>query len=157
MNSPFPIQPPVPNFPLPNPTKIMNDEMERELVSVNNQYINSKPTFVQPRMNTPAGSKTIQTPLLAGGGSEEIKEIPSGINVTPRPTVYFNDENNIELPRSIPIQSTPNNKERDRLMRNNNLFQLQAMAQDNGINLFDPITGKQRTKQILAEIIMKKK
>jgi hypothetical protein len=43
------------------------------------------------------------------------------------------------------------------MTRNNTLFQMQAMAQDNGINLFDPMSGKQRTKETLAKLILQKK
>lgn len=134
MNSPFPIQPPVPNLQNINPTKIMNDEMERELVSANSQYINSKPTFVQPR--TLSSNTPLNIPLNTGAGAGADEAI-------------FRPAN--------PIRIIPNNNiEVNRLMRNNNQFQLQSMAQDMGIALFDD-NNKQRTKQTLAQLILKKK
>jgi len=131
MNSPFPIQPPVPNLQNTNPTKIMNDEMERELVSANSQYINSKPTFVQPR--TSSSNTPLNIPLNTGVGADEAIRPLNPIRIIPN--------NNIEV---------------NRLMRANNQFQLQSMAQDMGIALFDE-NNKQRTKQTLAQLILKKK
>ena len=78
---PFYIQPPIQNVveTIKHPTKILADEIKRENIIANTEYLNKSPEFVKPKVVRPIQADNMPLPMplpisleSAGGGSDKI-------------------------------------------------------------------------------------
>lgn len=148
---PFQLQPPV-SSPVQNPTKIMKDEMDRELVSANSQYIKSKPTFTTPSNNT-------RPKIVTGLKIDDIKPIYSSdteyfsaVPIAKPRNVFFTDvvDSDSEI-QQLSLNQPSAQKEVSINRMNQN--QLHRLAQQKGIDLIDPVTKKKRNMTKLKELL----
>ena len=144
MNAPFHMQPPV---QIANPTRIMKDEMDREIISANSEYIKSKPTFVEPIKNElQSDSSTTSTKYFS---TASMKSQPP-----PPQRMFFTDEVDSDSEvQPIPLKS-PQSKTSLNKMKQSELHNL---AQQMGISIFDPSTQRRRTMVELRKLIATQK
>lgn len=143
-NSPFHIQPSIQN--IPNPTKLLNDEMKREIISANDEYIKSKPTFIEPKSYTPIKKDyESNTEYFSTNSSSKIK---------PKTSFFTDDIDSDSEIQQIPIKLNAPTRTSINKMKQS---QIHSLAEQMGISIDDPETHKKRSMKTLKNIILSNK